>query len=232
MAGTSAGMTQPFPTMSSLPSVAKIRSSQGTSIQIPVLGILRGLAALSVCIFHFCGANDYLPEADPVRRIASYGWLGVEMFFVISGFVIPLSLYNRSYSLKSSWIFLIRRWMRLQPPYVASIILIVILGVASSLTPGFRGQPLSLPWSQLMANLFFLGSMPGYSWISPVYWTLAIEFQFYIFIALWLPLLDHKHSAIRVLSGLLLPPVSFLAGGRDSLMFHWLPLFTRGILTP
>lgn len=71
------------------------------------LDVLRGTAALSVCLFHFTSGNRaYLPSDDPVRTVGSFGWLGVEVFFTISGFVIPYSLDQRSYHLRDAPSFL------------------------------------------------------------------------------------------------------------------------------
>ena len=70
---------------------------------IPVFDHLRGMAALAVCLFHFtCGNPEFLSPSDPIRGVGSFGWLGVEAFFVISGFVIPYSLYLRSYRLRGA----------------------------------------------------------------------------------------------------------------------------------
>src|SRR3979411_852651 len=63
--------------------------------QIFTVEALRGLAARSVTRFHI--ANGYLLRL--VRYSGFYGWLGVEMFFVISGFIIPYSLHRSQYKL-------------------------------------------------------------------------------------------------------------------------------------
>jgi peptidoglycan/LPS O-acetylase OafA/YrhL len=62
------------------------------------LAILRGLAALSVGLYHYTGA--VLPKLHLPAAYALFknGWLGVDVFFVISGFVIPYSLLGKNYS--------------------------------------------------------------------------------------------------------------------------------------
>ena len=78
---------------------------------IDVLDHLRGFAALAVCLFHLSFANSgFLPAGDPIRSVGAFGYLGVEIFFVISGFVIPYSLSLRGYRLRDAPEFLIKRF--------------------------------------------------------------------------------------------------------------------------
>src|SRR5260370_24791289 len=86
------------------------------SEQIFTVEALRGIAALSVTWFHM--TNTY--SLDWVRYSGFYGWLGVEMFFVISGFIIPYSLHRSHYKLAYFPRFLLRRLLRLAPPSLTS----------------------------------------------------------------------------------------------------------------
>ncbi|MBW8782649.1 MAG: acyltransferase [Verrucomicrobia bacterium] len=56
------------------------------------LDALRAAAAISVCLFHF--SHDNFLNGGVFQSIFQLGYLGVDAFFVISGFVIPLALYN------------------------------------------------------------------------------------------------------------------------------------------
>ena len=58
--------------------------------RLPTLDALRGVASLAVMWFHFT-LQPYLSN-DAIRRSGKYGWLGVEVFFVVSGFVIPYTM--------------------------------------------------------------------------------------------------------------------------------------------
>jgi len=158
-------------------------SSRG---RIPIIEYLRGLAALAVTVFHM--TNTYAPNS-PVRMVGSHGWLGVEVFFVISGFVIPLSLlrgYER-YSLALFPNFLLRRITRLEPPYIVSIALVIVLAYASAATPGFRGSQPDYESGQIAAHLFYVIPFTQYHWVNIVYWTLTYEFAFYLFMGLAWP---------------------------------------------
>ena len=95
--------------------------------RIYLVEYLRGLAALSVAWFHL--TNQYAAGISPARISGSYGWLGVEVFFVISGFVIPLSLakLQTRYTLRQFPQFMVRRVLRLEPPYLLSVVLVIFV---------------------------------------------------------------------------------------------------------
>ena len=88
--------------------------------RVEILEPLRGLAALAVAWFHFTNATGLLPEGW-LRASGRYGWLGVEVFFVISGFIIPYSLFNAGYRFpRHAGRFILKRIVRLDPPYIAA----------------------------------------------------------------------------------------------------------------
>ncbi len=79
---------------------------------------LRGVAALAVVLFHFRGAvNETAGDwIWPVfEKLFSYGYLGVDIFFVISGLVIPLSVRNAKHTPGFLLRFAVRRSIRLDP---------------------------------------------------------------------------------------------------------------------
>ena len=107
------------------------RSSDPTGEGRRLEGIdaLRGIAALSVCYCHFViGSATFLPETSLMRQAGPYaGLYGVNVFFVISGFVIALSLYRADYRLGVAPKYLLRRIVRIDPPYLVHLLLAVIL---------------------------------------------------------------------------------------------------------
>jgi peptidoglycan/LPS O-acetylase OafA/YrhL len=151
-----------------------------------VVEYLRGIASLSVAWFHL--TNSY--KDSWVASSGSYGWLGVEIFFVISGFVIPYSIWkvHPNYSIKLFPQFLARRILRLEPPYLVSLALVILLHYISSSFPWFRGETPSYDFLQIASHVFYLVPLTGYDWVQPVYWSLAYEFVFYVSIGLtyWL----------------------------------------------
>ena len=67
--------------------------------RIDTVDSLRGVAVLAVVWFHLTNGNPMLPSSW-LRTSGRLGWLGVEVFFVISGFVIPHALYRANYRLR------------------------------------------------------------------------------------------------------------------------------------
>jgi peptidoglycan/LPS O-acetylase OafA/YrhL len=201
---------------------------------IGVLDPIRGLAALAVCVYHFTNGNEaFLPSGDPLRRLGYYGHYGVEAFFVVSGFVIPYSQLARNHRLADFGPFMVRRLKRLEPPYLTCVALSLGLAFLSTMSPGFRGSigdalP-SLP--QLAAHVAYANAFLGFKWINPVFWTLAIEFQFYILMACAFQLVAHSSKQVRLTTTACLAGFAWLGNGMPSCIPHWLPVFLIGITT-
>ena len=160
---------------------------------LTLIDLIRGGAALSVAWYHL--TDTY---GDAARATGSLGWLGVDCFFVISGFVIPLSLHKAGYTLDRFPAFMARRLIRLEPPYLISIVLVIALQWLSAHAPGFAGQAITYAPAQIAAHLFYLIPFTAYPWISPVYWSLGYEFAFYIAAGLLFPLLWHRHVIVSI----------------------------------
>lgn len=150
--------------------------------RIQIVELLRGLAAVSVAWFHLTSAH----RDTWVAASGAYGWLGVEIFFVISGFIVPYSMHLifDTYRLHHAPVFLVRRVIRLEPAYIASLVLVLTLYYLSSLAPGFQGVKQHYSVEQFLFHFFYLIPFTDYQWLQPVYWTLAYEFAFYVFMSL------------------------------------------------
>lgn len=144
-------------------------SSKGS--RILWLDSLRGLAAFIVAVLHLYEAlRNYYPasffgKTTPLSYLVAdffnLGKVGVVVFFVISGYVIPFTLRNKKISQ-----FLTNRFYRLYPAYWFSIIvLVLVIGVQS--VPA------------LLVNLTMFQRFVGMPDINPVFWTLQIELIFY-----------------------------------------------------
>lgn len=148
-----------------------------------IVEYLRGIAALSVAWFHLTGTY----ANGPIKTSGSLGWLGVDVFFVISGFIIPASItriYGDNYTLKNFRSFITRRFIRVEIPYVASMLLALLLWYLATLKPGFTGQHPNCGIGCLTAHLFYIVPWTKYQWLQEVYWTLGYEFIFYVAIGL------------------------------------------------
>lgn len=163
--------------------------------RISVVEVMRALAAISVALFHFC---NQLHSAG-ARWVANYGWLGVDVFFVISGFVIPWSLYNRGYRLHEFPSFMIRRFVRLEPAYLVSVAAVIVLLHASNMVPQFRGPPPNYSLPQLASHLFYIAPLVRYQWLNPVYWSLSYELVFYITVGLTFSYIIRKEVIVTII---------------------------------
>lgn len=193
-----------------------------------MLDALRGIAALGVCWYHFTHGNvTFLPEGL-LKSSGTFGWLGVEMFFVISGFIIPYSLQRGGYRLADYGTFLLKRVIRLDPPYLVAILIIIALGYASTATPGFAGPKFAPSFVQVLLHLGYVNVFFGYPWLSPVFWTLAIELQYYLLVGLLFFAIAHRSAVVRVstFGGLTALALLFPAG---QFLCHWLFLFMLGM---
>jgi peptidoglycan/LPS O-acetylase OafA/YrhL len=170
------GLTAPLP-IAQLP-----RRTSGPG-RVQSIDGLRGIAALLVALFHLHlavsrTATDWL--WSPIDWIARNGDKGVDIFFVISGFVIALSVSKGAETIGYFGRFILRRSIRLDPPYWSAILLEVML---LHLTQRFFPEhPAVLPTGpQLLSHPFYLQDLLGYGNIVPIFWTLCYEIQFYGF---------------------------------------------------
>jgi peptidoglycan/LPS O-acetylase OafA/YrhL len=150
---------------------------------------LRGLAAMAVVGFHFYQGN---PAHDALEGILSgwlgsileRGYLGVEVFFVISGFVVAYSV--RSIVITPAVVveFMGRRLCRLAPPYWTAILLMVLSRLVSNWI--LHDRVAEIPsFGTVLAHGLYLQGLLGMDQILAIFWTLCLEVQFYgVFIAL------------------------------------------------
>lgn len=198
--------------------------------RLPLLDPLRGLAAFLVAWFHFTKNNPGLSEGSLLRASGGRAWLGVEIFFVISGFVIPLALSRSSYRLKDFGRFMARRVIRLDPPYLVAIAVTIVLGYLSAASPGYRGVPYHITLLQLLLHVGFVNVFFGYPWINAAFWTLAIEFQYYLLMGLVYPLLTSTSAVLRYAVMIAFATMAFVIPN-DQFVFRYAFLFLFGILT-
>lgn len=198
--------------------------------RIEILDPLRGLAALAVAWFHFTTCNAFL-KTTWLQASGAYGWLGVDVFFVISGFVIPYSMYAGGYRPRQHFgRFLIKRLARLEPPYLASLILVISVAYLKLfLFPQIAGSEPTYSSRQLLLHLGYLNTFFGYEWLTPVYWTLGIEFQYYLSVALLYPLLASRRASLGPLSVLVLASLGIVVKA-PIFVLHYFGLFALGIL--
>lgn len=144
---------------------------------------LRGIASLMVCLFHFKQYIWHEANHNNILKFFSTGHFGVFVFFIISGFVIPFSLFQKKYRLKNFGKFILKRTIRIEPPYIITILMILLWGWYS--VTKIWGGNYSVNCVQVFFNLTYLAPFFNIEWINVIFWTLAIEFQYYLFLGLF-----------------------------------------------
>lgn len=161
---------------------------------------LRGVAAMMVVVFHLHenlrpAVQAWFPPL--LSTLCLNGNLGVDIFFVLSGFVIAHSVSNGERSLRYLGRFGLRRSIRLDPPLWMTILVeIVLIRISLRLFPGL-GTPLP-EWSQIMANVTYTQHFLGIGDIVPVFWSLTYEVQFYIVLVGALVLLHRVPRSLSI----------------------------------
>lgn len=144
------------------------------------IDVLRGLAALCVMLSHYTGYCVLYFGDSPVD-LSHYGFYAVELFFMISGFVIYFTLIK----CETLWDFAASRVTRLYPTYWAALTLMVVIE-----TTVFQNRiaPSSVPtatwWGGYIVNLSMLQEFAGFKNLEHVYWSLTVELGFYLGMAI------------------------------------------------
>ena len=144
---------------------------------------LRAIAALFVVLYHYFSRwSEVLPYGAVLRPLADYGYLGVNLFFIISGFVISMSLKN----CPSIIVFAQRRLIRLMPAMIiCSLVTFAVMWWIDSSFALARRQE----WTSFLPSWTFIEPtiwrriFPVGDWIDGAYWTLFVELKFYVLAA-------------------------------------------------
>ena len=148
---------------------------------------LRGLAALWVVLFHI--EKQQAASIPLLNAVFGYGSAGVAVFFVLSGFVIAHSLNGKEITPAELGRFALRRSVRLDPPYWASMALVVAVGSIMAVAHG--AAPDAPSAAQIVAHVTYSQELLHVPELQVVYWTLTYEVQFYLFFAASM-MFDHK----------------------------------------
>jgi peptidoglycan/LPS O-acetylase OafA/YrhL len=156
--------------------------------RLDLLDALRLFAAVAVVAFHFVGRDSpawggRVPESlDGVGRWASYGQLGVPLFFVISGFVLLMSAWGRDVPA-----FVASRVGRLYPAYWVAVVISAVIVLV--LWPENPAQlDLVVTRKDAVLNTTMLQQAFGAVDLDGPYWSLWYELRFYLLIAVFLVL--------------------------------------------
>lgn len=182
------------------------------------LDLFRFFAALGVVLYHFTAKTP--DQFGLLTEVTKFGYLGVPVFFMISGFVISLSTDGRS-----AYQFAVSRFARLYPGLWVCVLFTVVACYF------LAGERFSL--SRILANMTLLNEYLGHSDLDVVYWTLKAELKFYA--CVFLLVLFGAFQKIRIwLSAWLLLSALHLFTEQPSFMGWfispaWSPFFIMGV---
>lgn len=188
------------------------------------IDLLRFLSALWVAFFHF---NEPIVYIDNwYRNFLKLGYLGVPVFFVISGYCVILSATN----VKSMRTFLIRRLFRIFPPYLFSLLIVLVVVIILKILNGYNCVTvLPKTTSEILLTISLLtypfSHVKGINW---VYWSLTYEAFFYIIIGLSLSLPAKIQIHFLILVSLLALLLPIYPSGPLFFLRCW-PIFALGI---
>jgi peptidoglycan/LPS O-acetylase OafA/YrhL len=200
------------------------------SSRVVELDALRGIAALAVVAFHYTTHyGQQYGHAEPLGFGFAPGNYGVNLFFLISGFVIFMTLERT----RTAMDFVVSRFSRLFPAYWVAMLLTAVVVYAI----GMPDQ--HLPLHDLLLNFTMVQQILGAEHLDGSYWTLQVELFFYAQMLLWfvLGLLKRIHLIILLWLALaigygeaVMHHMHFSYLGRELLILRHIPFFALGIL--
>lgn len=188
--------------------------------RFPFVDVLRGLAALLVVWYHVIelGAWATFPDTG-IAALPRIGWIGVDLFFVISGFVIGKAAVQ-GYLTGGDWriYFVKRRLRRIVPLYFLTMVCYLFMVSPEILMYGW------ISVGHVVSHLLFLHNlMPStYGSINGPSWSVALEMQFYLLIVLLSPWLACSKWWTVLIAG-----VSVAIAWRFATTLVWVPNFTN-----
>lgn len=180
------------------------------------IDLLRFVAAMAVVLYHWtfrgAAADGFTtfshPGWAPVWR---YGYLGVHLFFLISGFVILMTALHGGD--RPLWRFFVSRATRLYPAYWVCCTL-TAAAIWWAADPRYV-----LHWSTWLANLTMLNGFFGVPYVDGVYWSLLEELRFYLLVAVVLALGGARHAEKLLWAWLVV--AALLLSGRAGRLEPW-----------
>jgi peptidoglycan/LPS O-acetylase OafA/YrhL len=182
------------------------------SKRIPELDGIRGMAILMVLVYHFVWMGNQAILPHKLEGLLSFGWSGVDLFFVLSGFLIGGILLDARDSANYFKVFYVRRFYRILPPYGALCLLSVAVSYAHLSTHAWMFE-LKVPWYAYLTfgqNFWMAkanGSAANAGYVMVVTWSLAVEEQLYLTLPFVVRAVSRKSLPYVLGIGVLLAPL-------------------------
>jgi peptidoglycan/LPS O-acetylase OafA/YrhL len=200
----------------------------GSRGHLDTLDSLRGFAAMAVCLYHFTSEGMPVFRLEAARALFAWGWAGVDVFFVISGFIIPYTMVRDRYRIGDYGRFIGRRLVRVGPPsWVVVGLTLAAWFALDTLRGGVPYWSADVSWPRVLHNLAFTIPFTHYGWINLVFWTLAVELQFYLMVGLAFPW-AFRGKWPFVATAVLVCALHFLPLPAGLIFFAQAPLFLIG----
>lgn len=206
--------------------ITAIKEKNAAARRIPELDGLRGIAILLVITFHYINnqlTNSTAKIGRALCQVTSFGWTGVDLFFVLSGFLIGTILIRNRQSPRYFSTFYIRRIVRIIPNYYLLIgLFLLLLGMPYFSRSAFLHKGNDIPWWSYLAMVhnIYMGRLHSLgSNAVNVTWSIGIEEQFYLVF----PLIVYfaKKEWIPYILGLAILLASVIRG----FYAHWIPRY-------
>lgn len=212
-------------------------------LEMPFLDGLRAFAALYVTVYHaylFTGNRGDAREELPVLGwFIGYGFVGVPIFIVLSGFVLMLPILRQpNYELRGGAVtFIKRRARRILPPYYAALLLslVLIFAVPVMNRPSDTEWDSKIPVTPLgvLSHIVLVHDF-SQSWIYQIngpLWSVAVEWQIYFLMPLLLLPLWRRVNPWTVVAIVGIPTVAFGVFNKGAFVHPWyIALFASGML--
>jgi peptidoglycan/LPS O-acetylase OafA/YrhL len=162
----------------------------GYELRYSSLDHWRGLAALAVTLFHGFGVVrgaglEVHSGLRWLKSVADFGWFGVHLFFVISGYCIAANVYRLATTGRGPWEFVRDRVLRIYPPYWAACALSIAVGLlALPFNHGSLANSLPQGLDAAVANVLLIEPYVNADPLLLVSWSLVFETGFYFLVAL------------------------------------------------
>lgn len=172
-----------------------LRRDTGGRVYVPEIDSFRFIAIAFVIFYHLLQKTHLYLLKDPSLMTSRLN-RGVQLFFTVSGFVLALPFAKfwlkkgRKVDLK---MYFLRRLTRIEPPYLVSVLLCLVVLIV------VKREPVGMLMPHFLATLFYMHSAiyAALSTINPVVWSLEVEIQFYLLVPLLVYVFAIRDKRIR-----------------------------------
>ncbi len=224
-------------------SEAQVAADSGTNSNIKFFDGVRGAAVAAVVLFHlmlYTGSSEDRSRYVIGDWITSYGYLGVSVFIVVSGFVLMYPMARRGTQTlpRGTWNFYKRRARRILPPYYAalglSLLLILLVPALQQRTETAWDSKIPVTTGGITSHLLLIQDLSP-SWANQIngpLWSVAVEFHLYLLMPVVLLPLWRRLGAVPVVISLFVLGVAMSLLDLASWAHPWLiALFAAGMMS-